>query len=148
MRYCMKFYLKGHQNYHKSKSKVPKKCPFIKWIQKCESLTFDISGAHWQKVSCSISFESSHQWYLYLKWAKGWQSLCKDHALGKNLILVHKTRFGPIFNLANVHDFTWHLHKDLPKTKSKIFLNCVFTKEVYKFIRYQTSKLCLNALYW
>ena len=25
MRYCMKFYLKGHQNYNKSMSKVPKK---------------------------------------------------------------------------------------------------------------------------
>ena len=30
MRYCMKFYLKGHQNYNKSKSKVPKKAYFIK----------------------------------------------------------------------------------------------------------------------
>ena len=30
MRYCMKFYLKGHQNYNKSKLKVPKKAYFIK----------------------------------------------------------------------------------------------------------------------
>ena len=27
----MKFYLKGHQNYNKSKSKVPKKAYFIKY---------------------------------------------------------------------------------------------------------------------
>ena len=32
-------------------------------------------------------------WYLYNKWAKGWQSLYKDLALGKNLILTYKTRF-------------------------------------------------------
>ena len=30
MRYCMIFYLKGHQNCQKSKLKVPKKSPFIK----------------------------------------------------------------------------------------------------------------------
>ena len=30
MRYCMKFYLKGHQNYNKSKLKVAKKAYFIK----------------------------------------------------------------------------------------------------------------------
>ena len=30
MRYCMKFYLKGHQNYSMSKSKVAKKTYFIK----------------------------------------------------------------------------------------------------------------------
>ena len=30
MRYCMTFYLKGHQNCQKSKLKVPKKSPFIK----------------------------------------------------------------------------------------------------------------------
>ena len=29
MRYCKKFYLKGNQNYHKSKTKVPKKCPLV-----------------------------------------------------------------------------------------------------------------------
>ena len=28
-RYCMNYYLKGHQNYNKSKSKVPKKAYFI-----------------------------------------------------------------------------------------------------------------------
>ena len=43
MRYCMKVYLRGHQNYNKSKSKVPKKAYFIKktWIAK--SLTACIS---------------------------------------------------------------------------------------------------------
>ena len=30
MRYCMTFYLKGHQNYQNSKLKIPKKSAFIK----------------------------------------------------------------------------------------------------------------------
>ena len=74
-------------------------------------MTFGISGTHRQKVLCSISFESSHQWYLYFKWAKGWQSLYKDHALEENLILVHKTRYGLILILASVVLYLWFLAK-------------------------------------
>ena len=42
MRYCKKFYLKGHQNYNMTKSKISRKCPFIQYIQRCKS----ILGAH------------------------------------------------------------------------------------------------------
>ena len=34
MKYCMKFYLKGHQNYSKTNSKVPKKAYFIEYLGK------------------------------------------------------------------------------------------------------------------
>ena len=39
MRYCMTFYLKGHQNYQNSKFKIPKKSAFIKEGGKSKSLS-------------------------------------------------------------------------------------------------------------
>ena len=45
---------------------------------------------------------------------KGWLSLYKDHALGENMILVHKTQIAPIFILSSVSIFP-KFHKDWAK---------------------------------
>ena len=108
-------------------------------------MTFGISGAHWWKVSCSTSFESSHQWYLYLKWAKGWQSLYKDHALGENLILVHKMQFAPIFIVASVRLFNKFDDSNYFLANKTNFLHqnsckkCLITSKVKKlFLKWAT----------
>jgi len=61
MRYCTKFYLKGHQNYNKSESKVPKKAQILYEVnldsQKFDCLYFWFP---WDRSSYSTSFERSH----------------------------------------------------------------------------------------
>ena len=60
MRYCMTFYLKGHQIYQKSNSKVPKSL-FL--LSEKESLNLQIVAVlmpPWDKTSYNTSFESSH----------------------------------------------------------------------------------------
>ena len=64
MRYFMKFYLKGRQNYQKLKSKVPKKDLFylvalillLKYIFEAKSLTSGISDAPCDKTSYITTF--------------------------------------------------------------------------------------------
>ena len=72
LRYCMKFYLKGHQNYHKSKSKVPKKCPSLSKFQSLKVWPL-VSQVPIDEKFCAVP----HFKALIIVWnISGWQEPC------------------------------------------------------------------------
>ena len=68
-----------------------------------------------QKLQDNTSFEMSHSRYISLELSLRWQSLCTNHALRQNIILVHKTQDSPIL----YHGSLRNDYKILKKNKKR-----------------------------